>query len=90
MTDVPVAGGAVKAANAPVETKVKAATAAGAGSAALITPFVVWLVDELFFNGAAPPDVPLPVVGLIGLVVTGVSTFVAGWFARHTPRPEDC
>lgn len=71
---------------APVETKVKAATAAGAGSAAVITPFVIWVVDALAFNGDAAPDVPLPVVGVIGLVVTGVSAFVAGYWARHSPR----
>jgi hypothetical protein len=75
--------------NAPVETKVKAATAAGGGSAAVLTPFVVWLVGRLFFAGPGDPEVPLPVVGLIGLVVTGVCTFVAGWYAKHTPRPAD-
>jgi hypothetical protein len=72
--------------NAPVETKVKAATAAGAGSAAVLTPFVIWVVDQMAFNGDAAPDVPLPVVGVIGLVVTGVCTFAAGWYARHSPR----
>ncbi|GAB3142507.1 hypothetical protein GCM10027290_17170 [Micromonospora sonneratiae] len=75
--------------NAPVESKVKAATAAGAGSAAVVTPFVVWVVDQLFFNGDATPEVPLPVVGMIGLVVTGACTFVGGWYAKHTPRPTD-
>lgn len=72
----------------PVETKVKAATAAGAGAAAVITPFAVWLVDELFWNGPAAPDVPLPVVGVIGLAVTGLSALVAGYWARHTARPD--
>jgi hypothetical protein len=74
--------------NAPVETKVKAATAAGAGTAGVLTPFVIWLVDEMSFNGGAAPEVPLPVIGLIGLMVTGVGTFVAGWYARHTPVGE--
>jgi hypothetical protein len=74
---------------APVESKVKAATVAGAGSAAVITPFVVWVVDELFYAGSAPPEVPLPLVGLIGLIVTGICAFVGGWYARHTPRPTD-
>jgi hypothetical protein len=72
--------------NAPVETKVKAATAAAGGAAATVTPFVVWLVDALFFNGPAAPDVPLPVVGVIGLVVSGAAAFAAGWWARHSPR----
>ena len=74
---------------AQVETKVKAATVAGAGSAAVVTPFVVWVMDQLFFDGAAAPDVPLPVVGFVGLVVSGGCTFAAGWYAKHTPRPSD-
>lgn len=73
-------------ANAPTETKVKAATAAGAGSAAILTPFMIWVVDQLAFHGDAAPDVPLPVVGAIGLVVTGASAFAAGWWAKHSPR----
>jgi hypothetical protein len=72
--------------NYPTESKVKAATVGAAGSAAVITPFVIWVVDVLAFNGDAAPDVPLPVVGVIGLVVTGVSAFVAGYWAKHSPR----
>lgn len=74
--------------NGPVENKVKAATAGGAGSAALITPAVIWAVDELWFNGAAAPEVPLQLVGLIGLVVSGLCVFVAGYWAKHTNRPD--
>lgn len=73
-------------ANAPVERKVKAATAAGAGSAAVVTPFVVWVVDQMWFNGDAAPEVPLSVVGVIGLVVTGLCTLAAGYWAKHSPR----
>ncbi|MEU4781869.1 hypothetical protein [Micromonospora sp. NPDC023633] len=72
----------------PIETKVKAATVGGAGSAAVITPAALWLIDELWFNGTAAPDVPLPLVGLVGLVVTGVCAFVGGYLARHTARPD--
>ncbi|ASW55952.1 hypothetical protein CIK06_19875 [Plantactinospora sp. KBS50] len=61
----------------------KAATAAGAGSAGVLTPFVIWLVGQLFFAGG---EVPLPLVGVIGLVVTGLCTFIGGWLARHSPR----
>jgi predicted lysophospholipase L1 biosynthesis ABC-type transport system permease subunit len=75
--------------NAPVENKVKVATAAGAGSAGIITPFVVWLLDQLFFDGGAQPDVPLPLVGMIGLVITGLCTFAGGWYAKHTVRRSD-
>ncbi|MEV4760158.1 hypothetical protein AB0J86_34360 [Micromonospora sp. NPDC049559] len=74
---------------APVETKVKVASAAGAGSAGILTPFVVWGLDQLFYHGDGQPDVPLPLVGLVGLIVTGGCTFVGGWYARHTPRPAE-
>lgn len=73
---------------APIEAKVKAATAGAAGSAAVITPAVIWAVDALWFNGQAAPDVPLPLVGLVGLVVTGGCAFAAGWWAKHTARPD--
>lgn len=72
----------------PIEAKVKAAASGAAGSAAVITPAVIWAVDELWFNGAAAPDVPLPLVGVIGLVVTGVCAFAAGYLAKHTARPD--
>ncbi|MGN9802079.1 hypothetical protein [Micromonospora sp. L32] len=72
----------------PIESKVKAATVGAGGSAAVITPAVLWLVDELWFNGAAAPAVPLPLVGVIGLVVTGACAFVAGYLAKHTARPD--
>ncbi|MFG3418754.1 hypothetical protein [Micromonospora sp. NPDC048063] len=75
-------------ASAPIETKVKAAAAGAAGSAAIIAPAVIWAVDEIWFNGAADPAVPLPLVGLIGLAVTGVCAFVSGWMAKHTQRPD--
>lgn len=68
-----------------VEPKTKAATAAGAGSAAVITPAVVLLVDQLFYGGG-DIDVPLPYVGVIGLFVTGVCTFAASYLARHVNR----
>lgn len=68
-----------------IEPKTKAAAVAGAGSAAIITPAVVLLVDELWYGGGEI-DVPLPYVSVIGLVVTGVCTFAAGYFARHVNR----
>lgn len=68
-----------------VEPKTKAATVAGAGSAAIITPAAVQLVDELFYGGG-PINVPVAYIGLIGLVVTGVCTFVASYYARHVNR----
>lgn len=66
----------------PVEPKVKAATAAGASSAAVLVPFVLWLLAAYVFGG----DVPLPVQGVVGLLVTGACTFTAGYWARHVNR----
>ncbi|MEU5914202.1 hypothetical protein [Micromonospora sp. NPDC047527] len=39
------------ASSRPIESKVKAATVGAGGSAAIITPAVLWVVDELWFNG---------------------------------------
>ncbi|MFI6332904.1 hypothetical protein ACIBBG_31935 [Micromonospora chersina] len=72
----------------PIEAKVKAAAVGAGGSAAVITPAVVWMIDALWFNGDADPSVPLPLVGLVGLVVTGACAFGAGWWAKHTARPD--
>lgn len=68
-----------------VEPKTAAATVAGGGSAAVVTPFVLWGIDELWFGGGEL-DVPLPVVGIVGLIVTGACTFAAGYYARHVNR----
>jgi len=70
------------AAAAEVEPKVKAATSAGAGSAAIILPAVLWLLSTYLFHG----QVPVPLEGLTGLVVTGVCTFSGGFYARHVDR----
>lgn len=79
---------------APVEAKVKAATAGAvggaAGAAAVLTPALVWAADQLWWNGDGPPNVPLPVVGVLGLAATGVcagvAAFKAGYRAKHTAR----
>lgn len=68
-----------------VEPKVKAATG-GAAAAGVVTGFVVWGLDELFYNGNAAPDVPAPVVGMVALVVGAAFTFGAGFLARHVNR----
>lgn len=67
--------------NGPVHPKVKAATIAG-GAAGVVTTFAVWVLDEVFWNGAASPEVPSPVVGMVGLVVGAGMTFAAGWLKR--------
>lgn len=63
-----------------VETKVKAAT-----TVAMVSSLVVDALGFYVFHGAVPDWV----TGLVGTAVTGASTFLAGWLARHTPRPAD-
>lgn len=63
----------------PVEAKVKAATAA-----AVVTAFVLWLLSRYVFRG----EVPAPVEGVVTLAVIGAATWLASYFAKHTPRPD--
>lgn len=61
------------------EAKVTAATAASASIA-----FVLWLLSTYIFHA----DVPQAVQGIVAVVVPALVTFVAGWAARHTDRPD--
>ena len=80
---------------APVEAKVYAATI-GTGAGAVVSAFVVWLLGVLIW--AAPftapgateavAAVPGPVVAIVSLVITVGSTFLGGYVAKHTPRPQ--
>jgi hypothetical protein len=64
---------------APVETKVTAAS-----TAAAVAGFTMWVLDRWVFEG----DTPTPVRVLIYVLIPGLATFAAGWFARHTPRTD--
>jgi hypothetical protein len=64
-----------------IEPKVAAATAA-ASSAAVVVTFLLWLLGAYVFGG----EVPLPVQGIVGLIVTSAATFLAGYYARHVDR----
>lgn len=64
--------------NAPVETKVKASTAAAAASG-----IALWLLGRYVFKGSVPDAV----VSWVYIAVPAVITFAAGYFARHTSRP---
>ena len=68
-----------------VEPKTKAA-GYGAGAGGVVAGFVLWGLDELFWNGAAAPDVPLPVTALVLLAVPAGVAFVASYAARHVNR----
>jgi hypothetical protein len=80
---------------APIESKVYGGTI-GTGAGAVISAFVVWLLGVTVWG--APPDspgatealaaVPSPVAAIVGLLITVGGSFVGGYLARHTPRPE--
>ena len=63
----------------PVEAKVSAATIA-----AVLAALAVWVLQVYVFRG----EVPAPVSAAVQVVVPAVCAFVAGWLARHTPRPD--
>lgn len=63
---------------APIHPKVRAA-AAGAGAAGVVSTFACWALDAMFWNGDLPPEVPLPVVGMVGLVVGYAISLTAGY-----------
>lgn len=65
--------------NAPIETKVTA----GAVTAAVVS-FIAWLLSRYVFDGAVPDAV----YGLLVVLIPGVSSFVAGYMAKHTPRAD--
>jgi hypothetical protein len=69
----------VKEALVPVERKVQASTAAAA-----VSGLVLWVIGRYIFRGAGVPDV---IASWIYVIVPGVVTFVAGYLAKHTPRP---
>lgn len=63
----------------PVEQKVKAST-----TVAAVSGLCLWALGKYVFKG----DVPDVIVTCVYILVPGVLTFVAGYFAKHTPRPE--
>jgi hypothetical protein len=72
-TDTAAGAGAAGA----VEPKVTAATAA-----ATVASFLLWLLGAYVFRG----EVPQAVQGVVLFAVTGGSTFMAGYLARHVDR----
>ncbi len=63
----------------PVETKVKASTAAAA-----VSGIVLWVIGRYVFKNGAVPDV---VASWVYVAVPAVVTFAAGYLAKHTSRP---
>jgi hypothetical protein len=70
-------------ASAPIETKVKASTGA-ALLVGLAVAFLNWAQGDSQLMGSLPPWLQ----ALAVLVVPPVVTFLSGWKASHTPRPD--
>lgn len=64
----------------PVETKVKAATVSAA-----IAGLIVWALQTWAFGG----EIPGPVEAAVNVLVPGAAAAIAGFWAPHTPRPDD-
>jgi hypothetical protein len=64
----------------PVETKVKASTAAAA-----LSGLALWALSRYVFRG----DVPDVVVSWVDVIIPAVLAFAAGYLAKHTVRPAD-
>lgn len=62
----------------PVERKVQAST-----TVAAVSGMCLWLLGRYVFKG----DVPDVIASWVYVLVPGVLTFLAGYFAKHTPRP---
>ena len=71
----------------PVERKVKAA-GAGAAAGAVVAEAVNWALDRYLFTPDMTGDLPGPVSALVLLACSAGAAFAAGWWARHTPRPD--
>lgn len=69
--------------NAPVETKVKASTGA-AFAVGLVIAMLNWAVGDSQLLGSLPDWSQ----ALVTLVVPPLVTFLSGWKAAHSPRPD--
>jgi hypothetical protein len=64
-----------------IETKVRAST-----TAATITGLLLSVLGLYVFKGATPDWAQVAVTAIVGGGLMGLSTFIAGYRARHTPR----
>ena len=71
--------------SAPVERKVKAATAAAGGTAGAVSAIVLALLTYLWphMNAGYKFEIAAAAPGILA----GAGAFIAGYRARHTPRP---
>lgn len=70
-----------------IERKVHAG-AAGAGAGAAIAGAIVWALDWWWWTPGMSGDLPPEVTALVVAVTAAASSWVAGYIARHTPRPD--
>lgn len=75
---------ATRATNAPVEPKVKAASAGGAAIGVVIAILLVVSDRPEVFAG-----LPNWLSGLLSVVLSWAAPFLAGYKARHANRPPD-
>jgi len=67
---------------APVEAKVKTATAAAA-----LTGLVLGFIQQYLFKGGQVPDfVVVFVTSAVGSAVLAAATFLVSWTTKHTPQ----
>ena len=66
------------------ESKVTAAATA-AGIATAVSNLALWGLETYVFRGDV---VPGAVTGAVQTLVIAAATFGAGWYAKHTPRPD--
>jgi hypothetical protein len=62
-----------------IEKKVTASTATAA-----VCGMALWILGRYVFKG----DVPDVVTSWVYVLVPGALTFLAGYFTKHTPRPD--
>jgi hypothetical protein len=67
-----------------VEAKVVASTVA-----ATVVGLTVTLLNEIPGNAALLGPLPGWLQGVLTMAAPPLATFLAGWAARHTPRPSD-
>ncbi|MDH6123454.1 hypothetical protein [Kitasatospora sp. GP82] len=68
--------------SAPVETKIRAATAV-----ATVLGLVVTVLNAVGTNSALLGSTPPWIQSIVTLLAPPLAVFIAGWIAPHTPRP---
>ena len=68
-------------ANAPIETKVKAAT-----SATFVVSLLIAVLNAVVADDSLLQPLPAWLQALLIAVAPAVVTFLSGWQAQHTPR----